>query len=431
MPKPIDVLDQMSVASPCSADWDEMTGNDQIRFCRHCSQHVHDLSKLTRKEAMRLVAASEGRLCVRYRKRPDGTLDTAERAAEPLTQIKRRLSRIAAGAFTASLSLASNVAAQSARPAAGNQPVAIQPSSTATLGRFLFKAGQTASLAGTVFDPQQAVVTGAVITITNDATRESQTVTSNEEGAYQFQAVAAGVYTLTVQSPGFSIFEQMQVVVRDGAQVRVDATLAPGAIMGDMIVVTPSTPLVKAVWEQDLNKVRDLLAEGVDVNAVDAGMYVTALAAAVEGGRPEFVRELVQAGADPNVRNPGGRTALMGLDADATPEVVRLLLANGAEVNLKDGEGHSALHLAAAIAKGEVLRALLEAGAIVDERDVYGNTPLMAAAENGNVDNVEALLSAGADPRLKNKDGETALKLAADNDHQEVVALLQAYGAYE
>src|ERR1044071_2669468 len=121
MPKRIDVLDRIHVASPCPADWDEMAGNEQVRFCLHCSKHVHDLSKITRNDVRKLVAASGGSLCVRYQKRPDGTLQTAERAPQPLTQIKRRLSRIAAGAFTASLSLAQPAAAQTARPAGGGE----------------------------------------------------------------------------------------------------------------------------------------------------------------------------------------------------------------------------------------------------------------------------------------------------------------------
>ena len=432
MPKRIDVLDQISVASPCSADWDAMAGNDQVRFCQHCSQHVHDLSTLTRKDAMRLVAASEGRLCVRYRKRPDGTLDTAERAApQPLTHIKRRLSRIAAGAFTASLSLASNVAAQSARPAGVNPPVAIQPSHTATLGRVLFRHGGTATLAGTVFDLHNADVVGAKVSLINDTTRETRNVTSDDEGAYQFQNLEAGVYTLIIEATGFSVFERKHVVVRDGAQERVNATLEPAALMGDMAITLPSTPLVKAVWERDLNKVRSLLAEGVNVNAVDDGVYTTALGAAVANGKLELIQTLLDAGADPNVVDRLGHTALMSMDGDATPEIVRLLVASGAEVHPQTAYGDSVLHAVAAVVKPEVLRALLDVGARVNAENPEGRTALMVAATGGNVSNVEALLLAGADPHRKTITGQTALKLAEWNGHKEVVALLQSHGAYE
>ena len=431
MPKPKGALDRIHIASPCPASWDEMTGNEQVRFCRHCSLHVHDLSKITAKDALKLVAASEGKLCVRYYRRPDGTVQTAEHA-QPLTQIKRRLSRLAAGAFTATLSLASTAVAQSARPAEGNQPAVVQPSDGATLGRIAVSGGQTSSLAGTVFDAQQAVIPAATVVLANKRTGQDQTVVSDDEGNYQFQNVEAGTYTLTISAPGFTPFSREWVFVGDGAEERVDATLEVGELtMGGAIVVTPETELVSAVWENDEAAIRNLLATGADVNALDKAVDATALAAAATAGKVELVRLLVDAGADPNVRNQSGQTALMGLDDDATAEIVNLLVAAGAKVNLKDEDGDSALHVAAAESGSEVVQALVEAGARVDARNKEGKTPLMAAAESGNVDNVKALLWAGANPHRKNKDGETAFKLAQDEGHEEVVRLLQAYGAYE
>ena len=428
MPKPTGALDRIHIASPCAAEWDEMVGNEQVRFCRHCSLHVHDLSKITAKDAMKLVASSRGTLCVRYYRRPDGTVQTAA-SAPPLTHIKRRLSRLAAGAFGATLSLASPAAAQSAPPAEGSQPAAIQPA----LGRALFNGGQTPSLAGTVYDPQQAVVPSATLVLTNRRTGREQTVVSDDEGAYQFRNVEAGTYALTIDAPGFVQFRREWVFVRDGAQERVDATLEVGGVLisGGAVVISPDTPLVIAVWENDEAAVRNLLAAGADINAVDKSVDTTPLATAVSTGKVELARLLVYAGADPNVRNGSGQTALMGLDDEATAELVLLLSGAGANVNLKDEAGDSALHAAAAESSTEVVLALLEAGARVDARNKEGRTPLMAAAEGGNVDNVKALLGAGADPHRKNKAGETAFQLARNEGHEEVVALLQSYGAYE
>ena len=431
MPKPKGALDRIHIASPCPASWDEMIGNEQVRFCRHCSLHVHDLSKITAKDAMKLVADSQGKLCVRYYRRPDGTVQTAERA-QPLTQIKRRLSRIAAGAFTATLSLASTAAAQSPRPAEGNQPAVVQPADGVMLGRVLAHDGQTATLVGTVFDQQQAVIPSASVVLTNRRTGQLQSATSDDEGNYQFQTVEAGTYTMSISAPGFTTFERNWVFVRDGAEERVDATLQVGELtMGGAIVVVPETALVSAVWEEDEAAVRNLLASGADINALDKNVDTTALAAAVSNGKAELVRLLVYAGADPNVRNSSRQTALMNLDDDATAEIVNLLVTAGAKVNVRDEEGNSALHTAAAESGSEVVRALVEAGARVDARNKEWKTPLMAAAESGNVDNVKALLWACANPHRKNKDGETAFKLAQDEGHEEVVRLLQAYGAYE
>jgi len=72
---PLDVID---VARPCPADWNEMRGNERVRFCKHCSLHVYNLSAMTRREAERLVAETEGRLCARFYRRADGTVITGD-----------------------------------------------------------------------------------------------------------------------------------------------------------------------------------------------------------------------------------------------------------------------------------------------------------------------------------------------------------------
>ena len=48
-------LEQIHVASPCHADWDEMTGTDQARFCQSCRKNVYNLSEMTRAEAQALI----------------------------------------------------------------------------------------------------------------------------------------------------------------------------------------------------------------------------------------------------------------------------------------------------------------------------------------------------------------------------------------
>ena len=53
-------------------------GDDAVRFCRHCSLHVYNLSAMTREAAERLVAGREGRVCVRMYRRADGTVITAD-----------------------------------------------------------------------------------------------------------------------------------------------------------------------------------------------------------------------------------------------------------------------------------------------------------------------------------------------------------------
>lgn len=69
-------LNNIKIASPCSADWGQMYGDNRKRFCGDCSRHVYNLSGMSRSEAETLVTNAEGRLCVRFYRRPDGSIIT-------------------------------------------------------------------------------------------------------------------------------------------------------------------------------------------------------------------------------------------------------------------------------------------------------------------------------------------------------------------
>lgn len=87
-------LDNVRVAAPCPADWDSMYGNERVRFCGQCQLNVYNLSAMSKAQAEQLIGQAEGRLCVRYYKRRDGSIIT-QNCPVGLRAIKRRLSRIA------------------------------------------------------------------------------------------------------------------------------------------------------------------------------------------------------------------------------------------------------------------------------------------------------------------------------------------------
>lgn len=70
--------EDVRIASPCPASWDGMLGDDQVRYCHHCSQAVFNLSSMTGAEAKLLLKTTQGRICVRYFVRNDGTIMTAD-----------------------------------------------------------------------------------------------------------------------------------------------------------------------------------------------------------------------------------------------------------------------------------------------------------------------------------------------------------------
>ncbi|HKV37554.1 MAG TPA: TonB-dependent receptor [Pyrinomonadaceae bacterium] len=65
-----------------------------------------------------------------------------------------------------------------------------------------------ASLRGTIYDANQAVIPGTTITLTNVATGEQRTTTSGADGSYTIASLPAGVYQLTVKQPAFKSYER-------------------------------------------------------------------------------------------------------------------------------------------------------------------------------------------------------------------------------
>jgi len=71
-------LNNIKIASPCSANWDAMLGDDKKRFCSECKLNVYNLSGMSKSEAENLLFESEGRVCVRFYRRNDGTILTQD-----------------------------------------------------------------------------------------------------------------------------------------------------------------------------------------------------------------------------------------------------------------------------------------------------------------------------------------------------------------
>jgi len=92
-------LETLKVASPCSFSWGDMDGDERRRLCHQCGLHVYDLSALSRADAENLIAETEGRRCIRFYRRTDGTVITRD-CPVGWRAMKRRLAWISACAAT-------------------------------------------------------------------------------------------------------------------------------------------------------------------------------------------------------------------------------------------------------------------------------------------------------------------------------------------
>ncbi len=158
----------------------------------------------------------------------------------------------------------------------------------------------------------------------------------------------------------------------------------------------PSDSLFTAIRHGADAEVERALKAGASANAVDADGIPAVMAAALFGDA-RLVEVLLSAHADPNVKGPGGTTALTW----AVPDVakVRTLLDHGAAVNAKTETERTALLVAASYPRtSDLLRLLLERGADLRAQDRGGATALSLAARSADIDVVRFLVARGLDP---------------------------------
>jgi ankyrin repeat protein len=425
-------LDRLTITQPCNEGWESMTGNDQVRFCQHCNLHVSDLSQMTRTEALRLVTESRGRLCVRYVRLPNGRIATSDLPAK-LYLIGRRASRIAAGAFTAAISL-SSAPAQSRQPFASPETTTVELIQTLRQRQLLIDdfAG---ALSGRIKTPEGAPVFDATVILVDRESGVELSTLSSSLGRYEFQVLPPGDYLVWARKRGF-ITASAQIQINANTRLRQDLeikerSLTPVTVMGGAMFggwAEPEDALVKAISENDVERVRSLAFTDRNLNAIAGARYMTVLASAVQHGNREIVGILIAAGADVNVRNSSGQTGLMFLTNPATVDLVRDLLGAGAKVNARDNFGDNALMNAAATGNAAVLRELITAGARVDATNQSGETALFFAARGNNPEVVTLLLDAGAWINARNEDDATALLTVADDADFETFRVLVERG---
>ena len=222
------------------------------------------------------------------------------------------------------------------------------------------------------------------------------------------------------------------------------------------------TKLIDAVKRGDVNAVRTLIAQKIDVNAPDAdgstplhwaaqrddvpmadlliaaGAHVkaktrynvTPLSLACTNGDAKLVDRLLKAGADPNETSEEGQTALMTASLTGKPEAVKLLIETGANVNaVEPYKGQTALMWAASEGNTAAADLLVANGANVKAKSKSGFTPLLFAVRNDHRDAAELLLKHSADVNDAAPDGTSALNMAVVNAYFDLAAFLLERGA--
>lgn len=145
-------------------------------------------------------------------------------------------------------------------------------------------AQQSSILRGQVVDEQGAVVPGAKLTVTNNATKKQQTITSNALGDFSLSGLAAGVYTVTAAYEGFQPFSRSDLRIPLDGPLQVVLKVAGVTIVTDValdsktVSVEPDQNLSATVLDEEF--IRNNLPD----NEEDLRQYLNGLAGPAGGG---------------------------------------------------------------------------------------------------------------------------------------------------
>jgi ankyrin repeat protein len=157
---------------------------------------------------------------------------------------------------------------------------------------------------------------------------------------------------------------------------------------------------------------------------------------AARANQVDAARELIEQGADVNVKDETEQSAYLYATSEVGPDpaLLELTLANGGDVGAKDSYNGTGLIRAAHRGYPEIVRRLIDAGVELDHVNRLGWTALLEAIILGDggpdhVETVRLIVDAGADVHLADSQGVTPLAHAERAGQEGVAAILVAAGA--
>jgi ankyrin repeat protein len=268
----------------------------------------------------------------------------------------------------------------------------------------------------------------AILTSTNGPPQ----VVSIDGQQQKYEEVRAEFFSVSAPPPWEDAPHPLHVAAKFGELSDVEGILKRDEKAINSLDEMGDTPLNCAVIQENTEIAEFLLAHGADPNIPNRNGQ-TALEQASSRGKEAglaLAKLLLAHGAQVNPTNKTefGTPPLEWAVTSDNLELVNLLLAHGASVGSATTNGRTPLHIAAARGDIEIAETLVKHGAEVNATFAGGTTPLHEAAERGSVEIVELLLSHGAEVNRKDGSGKTPLKIAKV---PKIVELLRQHGARE
>jgi len=211
--------------------------------------------------------------------------------------------------------------------------------------------------------------------------------------------------------------------------------------------------IAQSIFSNNMRMFHELMSLGVNLSELKFGksrsevhLGLTLIVIAVEYGRIECIKPLIEAGVDINKACRSKQTALMltvngytisdhfdeiSIDTETRIKMLETLLDLGADPDMADYYGQTAFMMTT---NSEIIKILRRRSRLSPKqffetnlKGLIGRTHLDNAIRCGKYDTVEYLLKIGANPRIPNKHGQSASEVAKEYKRYEIVKLLRGY----
>jgi len=242
-----DILNSVEIKSPCTANWNEMKGTDQIRYCFECNKYVYNLSEMTRRDAEAILLSRDDQMCARLIRDLEGQTLTVD-SLPPVRLLGWKPGRVANAVVSALISIT-----PAALPLANGQVTSPPGKSQDGSGHKSHRtvpASTASTITGIVTNETGAPMPGVLVTLTSEASGEVLSQLTSGEGEYRFDGLAPRTYIVEIQAKDYEAVKNHDVSLQPGEARRLDVGMARLIqIMG--AIGRPAQPLRTLYTESD------------------------------------------------------------------------------------------------------------------------------------------------------------------------------------
>jgi hypothetical protein len=247
-------INDVRVATPCSAEWDKMLGDERIRHCTLCSLNVYNLSEMSGDEIHALLVSTEGRVCGKLYRRADGTMLTRD-CPSAIRAMGQQISRLSTLAIATLFSFSAFAWGGSTCA----KPRVKKDGSKVTLEIDRSIAQERAMFTGVVRDEAGDPLPGASIELLEEAVQRKLATVTDANGAFTIGAADDGLYQATVRFDGFksAVIEHLALKRHEATRAQVTMRLDSITVMMGALAVDPlitNQPLSTTFSQELVNK---------------------------------------------------------------------------------------------------------------------------------------------------------------------------------